>query len=1153
MNRTLFNSTTDVKYLGCCRAISIALLLAVTWIGSGPCVNDLQAQDTIPHVKSFQRLTSDNTTGFPWSETNGMDCSMLGVGDLDGNGVPDLAIGYPEMDGGRGRLGIVFFGAGYEIGGFQWIGNTLGGFPTLLDSLDHFGSALATLGDINGNGVPDIAVLAPGDDLAGSDLGAIHVLFLNSQGTVDSTAVIAAGSNGFIGPTSGGGALRSLSSCPDMNGDGRVDLLVGIPTSNLGGNARGALVALMLNSTGGVLLERVYSANSTWPDTNPLNTDSMFFGASATGLGDVDGDGVGDIAVTAPGGNKVLTILLNDNGSIKSWFDAENELSGALVRSSNFGHVLGRGQDVDMDEVNELFIGDPDLQVGMKTVGGIHFWNAVGAEGPELARTITSGFATDGTKLELSTGSRFGDAFSFLGDSDGDGLPEIIVSSPGVWPSVTPEFVIVHLNPAPIQIHLTIKDQTADSLGSVSLRTTGGIPPYRIEWSKELLDPAQFEGLKDDVDTEGLEALGFVPPYQTDFTAEELLAMVGTHLMDVKAGIYWVGVEDSTKENAETEFAVGLELLTLVEIGATTSGDKKEVSKSSGDGWTNMQLKTKNLLPKKEDGWVRFRVAEKDVTLAVGLKDIETADVTGYEHLAYAFYFSDNHFRFWNGEELVGDPKRYETTDVFQLEREKDAIYFTRNDKVEFSLKPIDAKIALTINVAIYTAGGKVTEITTNLRSTFGITPSIVHTAPLAPGSGSIALDLPSALGPYTYAWSIPGQTEATVSNIVPGEYVVNVTSAHFDHTASRTYRIGHQVLWNEPTYDVVDDGIGMNITNTEQSDPVWEKSIRSKNMIRSGAGHHIIYRPYPIDKDSYGSVVGVISSTDDKIWAGWWVFSFGETHIAQTISRGGEAKRVMVNMKDELEIVLHAYTIHFVKNGEIVHQVNRGSEGPSHLIAALHSESSMIRDLRTSIPVPIQLNTSMLVAEEDYEVRTPDGIISSHSTGGVVASELGADLPSGPYIIQGSNAPASSNASFDLANGLVTDLKFTLDSTSHPLDSSLFEFRGINELILYDEPEILEPELKIPFLLSLKDQLVMTPDSDGLNDTFLIIGTVDPTTFQLTIRDLQENLLFQTNDADLAWNGNFMNTGTPVPSGIYNYSIVQPGGPITGQFMLKR
>lgn len=1153
MNRTLFNTLADVKYRSALRILSIPVYLIVTCIAFGVGQSQLNAQDTIPHIRSFQHLNSSNSTGFPWSETNGMDCSMVGIGDVDGNGIHDLAVGYPELDGGRGRVGIVFFGGDYEVGGFEWIGNGLGGFPTQLDSLDHFGIALVSVGDLNGNGVPDIAVLAPGADTAGTDLGAIHILFMNNMGTVDSSSIIASGTNGFVGPITGGGELRSLASCPDLNGDGRVDLLVGIPTSNLGGNARGALVALMLNSTGGVLLERVYSANSTWPDTYPLNTDSMFFGASATGLGDVDADGVGDIAVTAPGGNKVLTILLNDNGSVKSWFDAENELSGALVRSNNFGHVLGRGQDVDMDEVNELFIADPDLQVGMKTVGGIHFWNAVGAEGPELARTITSGFATDGTKLELSTGSRFGDAFSFLGDSDGDGLPEIIVSAPGIWPSVTPEFVIVHLNPAPIQIHLTIKDQTADSLGSVSLRTTGGIPPYRIEWSKELLDPAQFEGLKDDVDTEGLEALGFVPPYQTDFTAEELLAMVGTHLVDVKAGLYWVGVEDFKEQKAETEFAVGLELLTLVEIGATTSDDKKEVSKSSGDGWTNMQLKTKNLLPKKEDGWVRFKVPEKDMILAVGFKDIETTDIPGYEHLEYAFYFTDNKFQFWNGEALVGDLKAYDTKDVFQLERLSNAIHFSRNDKVEYVLKPIDDAIALTINVAIFTEGGTVSEITTNLRSSFGIAASITHTAPLAPGSGVIALDLPSALGPYTYSWSIPGQTGSTVTNVAPGEYVVDVTSAHFDHTASRTYRVGHQILWEEPTYQVINDGIGANVTYSELLDPLWEKSILSKNMVRSGAGHHIIYRPYPIDYEFYGSIVGVRSSTDDRIWAGWWIFSFGESHIAQTISRTGDVKRVMVNVNDELEIVLHTYSIHFLKNGEIVHTVDRGIEGASHLLVALHSKESMIRDLRTTLPIPIQLNTSLLIADREFEVSTPDGVSSSHTTGIIEDSELGADLPVGPYIIQASNSPPGSNAAFDLVNGHPTDLKYTIDSTSHPIDSALFEFRGINELILYDEPEILEPEPKIPFQLSLHGQLVMTPNSDGLNDTFLIIGTVDPTTFQLTIRDLQENLLFQTTDVEQAWNGKFMNTGTPVPSGIYNYSIDQPGGPINGQFMVKR
>ena len=62
-----------------------------------------------------------------------------------------------------------------------------------------FGSSLASLGDLDGDGVTDLAVGANYDDTGGGDRGAVHVLFLNSDGTVKASQKIANGTGG--GPT----------------------------------------------------------------------------------------------------------------------------------------------------------------------------------------------------------------------------------------------------------------------------------------------------------------------------------------------------------------------------------------------------------------------------------------------------------------------------------------------------------------------------------------------------------------------------------------------------------------------------------------------------------------------------------------------------------------------------------------------------------------------------------------------------------------------------------------------------------------------------------------------------------------------------------------------------------------------------------------
>ncbi len=61
--------------------------------------------------------------------------------------------------------------------------------PTL-NGGDYFGYSIANMGDLDGDGVEDIVVGAPLDDAGGTNKGAVHILFMNSDGSVKSTAEI---------------------------------------------------------------------------------------------------------------------------------------------------------------------------------------------------------------------------------------------------------------------------------------------------------------------------------------------------------------------------------------------------------------------------------------------------------------------------------------------------------------------------------------------------------------------------------------------------------------------------------------------------------------------------------------------------------------------------------------------------------------------------------------------------------------------------------------------------------------------------------------------------------------------------------------------------------------------------------------------------
>ena len=70
---------------------------------------------------------------------------------------------------------------------YQKISDTQGGFAGSLDDGDYFGSSMASIGDLNGDSVADLAVGAYADDDGGSDRGAVYVLFMNTDGTVMSS------------------------------------------------------------------------------------------------------------------------------------------------------------------------------------------------------------------------------------------------------------------------------------------------------------------------------------------------------------------------------------------------------------------------------------------------------------------------------------------------------------------------------------------------------------------------------------------------------------------------------------------------------------------------------------------------------------------------------------------------------------------------------------------------------------------------------------------------------------------------------------------------------------------------------------------------------------------------------------------------------
>ena len=396
--------------------------------------------------------------------------SVSGAGDINGDGFADLIIGAPvSSPNGKwsGSSYIVYGKNDTEIIYLSEIekeDNTSGFIIKGLNEGDFFGHTVSDAGDVNGDGLDDLIIGAPTADPNGLNSGTTYVVYgrqnldgLQLGSSIDLTQIVA-GTGGFSlnGPTNEVQSGYAVSGAGDVNGDGYDDLIIGAPYADTNGSDSGTVFVIFGSAENtSVELSDLIIDGDTTPENgfviNGISPGDMS-GYSVSSAGDVNGDGLDDLVIGAPGeatngemsGSSFVVFGKTDTEPVElskikantSEIPAGFIINGANIFDSAGQSSVSNAGDVNGDGLDDLIVGaiggDPN-----GTESGVSYVVFGKQSGQSVELSIVQngigGFSINGVQKSDNSGWSVSDA----GDLNGDSFADVLVGVPFASPNGT--------------------------------------------------------------------------------------------------------------------------------------------------------------------------------------------------------------------------------------------------------------------------------------------------------------------------------------------------------------------------------------------------------------------------------------------------------------------------------------------------------------------------------------------------------------------------------------------------------------------------------------------------------------------------------------------------------------------------------------------